>query len=142
MRAGCTAQPPKAKAKPLQGFRSPARRALPSQRDGFSLAHGPADWWTTHGSITQNLAERAAFLLGSDFERRDQKFKETKKLYGQRSAIVHRGKKITEDDLYAMDGLVKQVIVAFSAHNFVSWPSFQKWVARKKFGNTTEGSAK
>jgi len=97
--------------------------------------------YATEGSITQNLAERVAFLLEDDFEHRRQRFDATKKLYRQRGAIVHSGKKITEDDLYAMDKLVKQVALVFLVHDFESWVSFQEWVAKEKFGKTSESYA-
>jgi len=82
-----------------------------------------------------------AFLLEDDFEHRRQRFDATKKLYRQRGAIVHSGKKITEDDLYAMDKLVKQVALVFLVHDFESWVSFQEWVAKEKFGKTSESYA-
>lgn len=94
--------------------------------------------YATEGSISQNLAERVAFLLEDDFEHRGQRLDEAKRLYRQRSAIVHHGKRTTEADLYAMDKLVKQVAVAFLAHDFESWSGFQKWVAKEKLGKTSE----
>lgn len=42
------------------------------------------------------IAERCAFILGDTFEKREQIYREIKKLYGIRSAIVHAGKEEVE----------------------------------------------
>ncbi|RME12438.1 MAG: hypothetical protein D6816_00975 [Bacteroidetes bacterium] len=89
--------------------------------------------YTTSGSINQNLGERTAFLLHSDFDARYEQLKRTKRLYGHRSAIVHRGESITVEQLKEMDDLVKHVTIAFLQHNFQSWSDFQEWIARQKF---------
>lgn len=89
--------------------------------------------YATTGSITQNLAERVAFLLEDDFEKRWQRAAETRSLYDQRGAIVHRGARVAEDDLDKMDKLVKQVTLAFLRRDFESWPAFQEWIAKQKF---------
>lgn len=89
--------------------------------------------YTTSGSISQNLSERTAFLLKNDFESRDEQLRRTKKLYGRRSAIVHRGESITVEQLKEMDDLVKHVTIAFLQHDFQSWSDFQEWMARQKF---------
>lgn len=99
-----------------------------------SLLIGPERGpYATTGSISQNLAERVAFLLEDDFENRHRKVNETKKLYGRRGATVHSGEKITEEDLSKMDKLVKQVTLTFLKHDFESWLAFQEWMARQKF---------
>ncbi|MBK8905442.1 MAG: hypothetical protein IPM53_29940 [Anaerolineaceae bacterium] len=89
--------------------------------------------YTTSGSISQNLRERTAFLLKNDFESRHEQSEQTKRLYGRRSAIVHRGESVTVEQLKEMDDLVKHVIIAFLQHDFQSWPDFQEWIARQKF---------
>lgn len=89
--------------------------------------------YTTSGSISQNLGERTAYLLENDFEARYEQLIHTKRLYGRRSAVVHRGESITVEQLKEMDKLVKQVTIAFLHYNFQSWSHFQEWVARQKF---------
>ena len=89
--------------------------------------------YATTGSITQNLAERVAFLLENDFEKRCQRATETKSLYNKRGSIVHRGAQVAEDDLDKMDKLVKQVTLAFLKHDFEGWHAFQEWIAKQKF---------
>lgn len=89
--------------------------------------------YATTGSIKQNLGERVAFLLEDDFESRQRRFKETKELYDLRSAIVHRGKQVTKEDLARMDKLVKQVTLTFLTYEFKSWTIFQEWIARQKY---------
>jgi hypothetical protein len=89
--------------------------------------------YATTGSITQNLAERVAFLLENDFEKRYQRAAEARRLYDQRGAIIHHGAQVSEDDLDKMDKLVKQVTLAFLRHDFESWLAFQEWIAKQKF---------
>lgn len=89
--------------------------------------------YATTGSIRQTLGERVAFLLGDDFESRTRIEGTTKNLYGLRSAIVHRGKQITQDQLAEMDNLVIQVTLAFLKRNFASWFEFQEWVLRQRY---------
>jgi hypothetical protein len=89
--------------------------------------------YATTGSIKQNLGERVAFLLEDDFESRQRRFRETKELYHLRSAIVHRGKQMTKEDLARMDKLVKQVTLTFLTYEFKSWTAFQEWIARQKY---------
>ena len=90
--------------------------------------------YATTGSISQNLGDRVAYLLADDFEDRRQREKEAKRLYGFRSAIIHRGESITQNQLIEMDKLVKEVFLAFLKHDFTSWNKFQKWIAQQKFG--------
>lgn len=94
--------------------------------------------YATTGSISQNLGERSAFLLERNFESRHEKQKEVKKLYGIRSAIVHRGESVTPTQLKKMDDLVKEVTLAFLRRNFPSWDDFQMWIARQKFSTKVE----
>jgi hypothetical protein len=87
------------------------------------------------GSINQKLSERTAFLLADDFESRRQQSSETKKLYGLRSAIVHRGESVRQKQLIQMDRLVKQSILAFLKRDFKNWNEFEEWIARQRFGS-------
>jgi len=91
--------------------------------------------YATTGSISQNLGERVAFLLEDDVDRRQQRVADTKKLYGLRSAIVHRGEPITLERLEDMDNLVGRVTLCFLKKDFANWEDFQKWVAQQKFEN-------
>lgn len=88
--------------------------------------------FSTTGSISQNLGERVAFLLAAEYKDRKAMLSETKRLYGLRSAIVHRGQTVSSADLIKMDGLVKQATLAFIVHDFKSWSEFQKWVEEQK----------
>ena len=96
--------------------------------------------YATTGSISQKLGERVAFLLGDDFETRTEIQRTTKVLYGLRSAIVHHGKRVERSQLADMDNLVKQVILVFLRHSFVSWPAFQEWIARQRYGGNGQAA--
>lgn len=89
--------------------------------------------YATTGSITQKLGERVAFLLGDDFENRQLIERDTKRLYGLRSGIVHRGETISRDALRNMDHLVKNVILTFLRHNFANWEAFREWIAHQRY---------
>jgi hypothetical protein len=89
--------------------------------------------YATTGSINQRIGERVAFLLGDDFESRVYLEKTAKELYGLRSAIVHSGESVTQDDLAQMDDLVVQVILAFLKHEFNTWAEFCEWIAHERY---------
>jgi len=89
--------------------------------------------FATTGSINQNIGERIAFLLGTDFNSRIEKEKEAKDLYGLRSDIVHRGKSVNKEALIKMDKLVKQTILIFLKHKITKWEEFLKWIALQRY---------
>jgi hypothetical protein len=74
-----------------------------------------------------------AFLLGDDFDGRVHLEKTAKELYRLRSAIVHSGESVTQENLTQMDDLVVQVVLAFLKHEFKSWPEFREWIARERY---------
>jgi len=89
--------------------------------------------YATTGSINQRIGERVAFLLGDDFERRVNLEKTAKQLYSLRSAIVHSGESVTQENLAQMDNLVVQVVLAFLKHEFNTWSEFREWIARERY---------
>lgn len=87
----------------------------------------------TTGSINQRIGERVAFLLGDDFESRVYLEKTAKELYGLRSAIVHSGELVTQNELAQMDDLVVRVALAFLKHEFNTWSEFREWIAHERY---------
>jgi hypothetical protein len=94
--------------------------------------------YATTGSISQRLGERVAFLLEDDFESRFERDRQTGKLYGIRSKIIHHGEKVSQANLIAMDALVKQVTLAFLQHQFKNWNAFLEWIAQQKYEKKAE----
>jgi hypothetical protein len=90
----------------------------------------PAVSW---GSITQKLSERVAFLLGTDCDSRIKIAKDVKELYGIRSKIVHQGRPTSLENLFHMNYIVENSILAFIQHQCSSWPDFLSWIERQKF---------
>lgn len=62
--------------------------------------------------LGNKLAEKTAFLLGKDFEQRMKIFRDIKKLYSKRSALIHGGKEqdISIRDERQSEMYVKEVI--------------------------------
>lgn len=89
-------------------------------------------------SITQTIAERVAFLLGKDFEERTEKYSEAARLYGLRSKIVHEGLPVSENDVFDLEELVKDVILFFYAKGFRGWEDVEKWVNKQVFTTGTD----
>ena len=72
------------------------------------------DYLTTRG-ITATLAERAAFLLGTDKSDRMRVDREIRKYYGKRSKIIHGQEDIIDEkDFNDFGGLVRQIAFALS----------------------------
>ncbi len=64
--------------------------------------------------ITNNIAERSAFLLGNSYEERIKIKKFLKKMYKFRSAYIHHGEcKVDYEKLEMLVNLVQQVILKF-----------------------------
>jgi hypothetical protein len=83
------------------------------------------------GSISQKLANRVAFLIGSDKESRINYAKKTKDLYGRRGDIVHNGATVTENRVAELDewnALVRRCILALLRHPASSWDQFLEWI--------------
>lgn len=90
----------------------------------------PTQSW---GSITQKLAERCAFLLSDDRQKRKEIEKEIKELYGMRSQIVHGGSSVSEENIVRIQVYAHSAIIAFASHNFTSWEKFQDWINDLKY---------
>lgn len=93
------------------------------------------------GGITQQLAERVAFLLGHDYESRVNLERRVKGLYGMRSKIVHEGQTASHENLILFNRVVENSIWAFASRRFTSWDDFLDWTSRQKFstGAKAEG---
>lgn len=64
--------------------------------------------------ITNNIAERSAFLLGNSYEERIKIKKFLKKMYKFRSAYIHHGEcKVDHEKLEMLVNLIQQVILKF-----------------------------
>lgn len=84
----------------------------------------------SNASITQQLADRCAFLLGDDLESTIACAVHVKKLYGVRSGIVHSGKEPTASEVVEMTQLASRVILDFVQRNFRSFEHFEEWIKR------------
>jgi hypothetical protein len=86
-----------------------------------------------NGSITQNLGERCAYLLGHDFEQRKTIYRDIKRLYGIRSKIVHDGSSVQLVDLSKIGYYAFRVIVAYMDLNLSTFDEFAQWLLAQKF---------
>lgn len=86
--------------------------------------------YSTWSGITQQLADRCAFLLGHDLESTLECAASVKKLYSIRSSIVHTGEEPTSADVVEMTQLTSRVILDFAQRNFTSFPEFETWIRR------------
>lgn len=102
-----------------------------------SLLLGPggqlSDPRASIGSITSQLAERAAFLLGRNGEEREKIVKDIRRLYSLRSKIVHRAGNVNEADLTLWELYIGQCLMAVLTFEFRDIDSLRKWVNRLKF---------
>lgn len=89
--------------------------------------------YSTWSGITQQLADRCAFLLGHDLESTLECATRVKKLYGIRSSIVHSGKEPTSADIMEMAQLTSRVILDFAQRNFTSFADFEEWIKRRHY---------
>jgi hypothetical protein len=64
-------------------------------------------------SITQRLADEVSALLGTDFKSRECISRRTKELYDLRGRIVHAGIPASQENLFILDELVADTILAF-----------------------------
>jgi len=83
---------------------------------------------STWGSITQQLADRCAFLLGHDLKSTMEIARRVKKLYGTRSKIVHSGEQPTTEDLLDLAELTSNIILNFVQRGFSSFEHFETWI--------------
>jgi len=88
--------------------------------------------------ITTPLAERCAFILSDDKEKRIDVFKRIKDLYGIRSKIAHEGQiEIENNNLeYIMWASISCLLTICDNMNKYKWYDFDdlvKWVQEKKF---------
>lgn len=84
----------------------------------------------SNAGITQQLADRCAFLLGHDLESTIACAVHVKKLYGVRSGIVHSGKEPTASEVVEMTQWASRVILDFVQRNFRSFDHFEEWIKR------------
>lgn len=89
--------------------------------------------FSTWSGITQQLADRCAFLLGHDLESTLEVAARVKTLYGVRSGIVHSGKEPSATELNEMIHLVSRVILDFVQRNFRSFEHFEEWIKRRHY---------
>jgi hypothetical protein len=95
--------------------------------------------FSSWSGITQQLADRCAFLLGHDLESTLKVAAQIKTLYGVRSGIVHSGKEPSNIELDEMTQLVSLVILDFVQRNFLSFEYFEKWIKNLHYSvNLTE----
>ena len=64
-------------------------------------------------SITQRLADEVSMLLGGDFQNRQCIKKQMKDLYNLRGRVVHAGMPVSQENLFSLDGIVANTIIAF-----------------------------
>lgn len=89
--------------------------------------------FSTWSGITQQLADRCAFLEGHDLPSTMKVVSDVKRLYGVRSGIVHSGKEPTTDELREMVRLVSRVIIDFVEKKFSSYEAFEEWINKLKY---------
>lgn len=89
---------------------------------------------SSHGSITQRVAERSAFLIGKTFEERIQIEHATRQLYRIRSKIAHAGGGATPNMVIEIETLAKKLIFAHSRMKFESESAFVKWIRQCQYG--------
>lgn len=94
---------------------------------GESNIHNPSISWS---GITQQLADKCAFLLGHDLESILEVVESVKRLYKIRSGIVHGGKEPTTSELNEMIDLASRVILDFVQRGFSSFDHFEEWIKR------------
>ena len=85
------------------------------------------------GSITQRLADRVAFLLGSGYDQRADLERDVKRLYRLRSKVVHQGGMVSRLNLASMDSIACSTIQAFANQGFRSWDEFLEWESKRKY---------
>ena len=61
--------------------------------------------------LGKKLSEKVSFLIESEYQRRIDLYRLMKKLYGQRSALIHRGNlKISDTDVRNLENTFKAVV--------------------------------
>lgn len=85
-------------------------------------------------SITQKLADRVCFLLGTSYDERIEIHKEMRNLYNKRSKVVHAGKSPTQKELIQLSLICRYAILALLNHNFENWKAFEDWLKKKSYG--------
>jgi hypothetical protein len=86
--------------------------------------------------LTATLAERGAFIAGSNLIERQLIHKQISEFYGIRSGIVHGGNKtITNDQLDKFSSLVRKVTWALLSHinDFKNLIDLQEWVLKQRY---------
>ncbi len=89
-------------------------------------------------SITYSISETLAFLIGETKEQRIDNLKVIKKMYGERSAIVHSGKsKITINQYYEFFHRVRigiyKILDLMEEHNFKNIEELYNYIDELKF---------
>jgi hypothetical protein len=89
--------------------------------------------------ISTPLAERCAFILAEDKEKRRDLYKMMKRLYNTRSEIAHQGKvEIESDNLKKIEWISISCIMRLCDNiNIYKWQYFsdlEEWVLERKFG--------
>lgn len=89
--------------------------------------------YATWSSISQQLADRCAYLVGVDRSDRIKIARQVKDYYDTRSDIVHNGGKPTSNQLREFGELVQEVILHFVQTDFPTFQAFEKWTTEYKF---------
>jgi hypothetical protein len=99
------------------------------------LGDGPnfTDPKTSIGSITSQLAERAAFLLGRHGQERERVAGDVRRLYAIRSSIVHRGASVEEEDLTRWELYIIHCLAALLILDFGGFDTLRDWTKHFKF---------
>lgn len=90
-------------------------------------------------SITAQISESAAMLLGDNVESRFQTEKEVKDLYGIRSKVAHEGKTdVAYTDLAAVQNLAREVVIKMltleSLKSLATGQDLQQFLKSQKYG--------
>ena len=114
---------------------SPAEQfiALTIALESLLVGNEGKDITATWGGITQRLADRGAFLLGRNYDERRTSSHELKALYSKRSAIVHSGAAVLPADVFKLDKIAFEAIVAFVQKNFSKWDDFLDWIKEQMY---------
>jgi hypothetical protein len=89
--------------------------------------------FSSWAGISQQLAERCAFLLGHDLRSTKEFAVQAKRLYGIRSRIVHEGVEPRAEDVEEMLELTSRIILDFAQRDFKTFDHFEEWLNNLKF---------
>ncbi len=107
--------------------------ALAIAVESLLIGRGESNPQASWGSITQRIADRAAFLLGKNVNERIKIAKSAKDLYRKRSGIVHSGESVSPADVLEMEHLVQAAIIRFVQQDFNTWTDFISWETGQRY---------